>query len=259
MITNNAVIPCDLDAEQKREIGDLLVQARNIVERVSSVRGGKLAIRDFRRDLYSKNDRGEGKLDVYLTDEDRVVLDRVHHAEGVVISGFFKMVKRIAHQFVLSGRIRMEEDDLVQEGLELILISMMGFNGGHELATYFWNVVARHFLDIAKRQRHDSKNCSLGGIDVAAPFEEEEEEDHGFDMAKLKYAMKCVRFTELEQAVLALVLEGHKNPYTEAASKVKNPATGRPYSRVSAQNAHKSAKDKVARVYELLIRASEAA
>lgn len=247
----NSVVPCNLTTEQKKEIGDVLVQARKIVERVSTEAFGEFAIREFRRVLPT------GKLNKYLSDSDRIILKKVQAVEEIVLKGFFKMVQRLVLRAVYAG-VPGEVDDLTQEGLELIMLSMMGYNGKYDLSTYFWYVVKRHFQDLAKRhRRHESKECSIGERDVPAREEAEEITYDGYNMRLLKYAMTCVQLTELEETVLELVMEGRKDAYAEAARRVINPNTKKPYSRMRAQMAHKLAREKVAAVYNsLLIRAA---
>jgi RNA polymerase sigma factor (sigma-70 family) len=251
----NSVIPCDLTKDQRAAIGAVLVQAREIVKRVSSVAYGELAIREFRRDL------SKGTLNKYLTVADRAILQEVKRLEIVLTEGFFKMVHRIATKMINSGSIRGEVEDLTQEGLEMILLTMMGYNGEYDLTTYFWNIVLRHFMDMAKVAKHDVKKSSIGDRDLAAPkVEESDREYDGYEMDLLKNAMRCVRLTPLEKLTLQMVLDGYEEPYSEAARRVMNPDTGKPYSALSARKAHQTARAKVTSIYEsLLVRAGKVA
>jgi DNA-directed RNA polymerase specialized sigma24 family protein len=259
----NSVIPCDLTDEQKVSIGNVLVKARAIVHRVSSVAYGEFAIRKFRRDLYSP----KRKLDKYLTPDDHLILDEVKSLENLVVSSYAKMVRRIVSKFIHSGKVRGDMEDLVQEGLEMILLTMMGFNGEFTLSNYFWHIVVRHLMDMSKSQltkkRDLRRQCALGEIDVADS--DDEVVDCGeYDIELLKYAVNWIdseeaeelRLTPLEKMVLQLLVEGRKDAYTEAARLVINPATGKPYSKTSAQNAHRSAQDKVAAVYGVMSKAA---
>lgn len=248
----------ELTNRQKKIIGKVLVKARAIVDRVSPLVYGEFAIREFRRDLYTHATDPNGNritvinpnIDCHLTSAECTIIGRVRRIEPYVMLGFQGMVGRIAEKSIFMGT-NMDGDDLVQEGLQMLMLSMMGYNGSCDMSTYFWNVVMRYFQDFAKGERRRPTFCQCEDMDFPETGDDSEDMESLYDMDLFRYAIQCVKLTPLEETVIKIITEG--KTCSEAARQVINPNTGKPFTRVSAQNALNSARSKIQAVYNTLL------
>jgi RNA polymerase sigma factor (sigma-70 family) len=251
----NTFAPCLLSKAEEERLGGILVKARKVVERVSQEAYGCLKIREFRRDLYAP----DSPLKKFLTPEDMVIIHQVHQIEGEVVNAFVRMVAQVAQSMVYTGRSHADLNDLIQEGNEIVLLSMMGYNGEQKMSTYFGNVIIRYLTDIARHEFRAKQKCTqvdMDGYDFEEQsYDDPSDSDSQIDIYTLEYAYAASlsKLTPLQRMVLELAKENHPSPATEAARRLVNPHTGKNYTRMAASNALTEARALVQKVYHQMV------
>jgi len=212
-------------------------------------KGNKIALQYNKNRLNFYNALSAGLIDKSkIPSEDLKSLQAVLNIEQKMLEGYLPMACHIVTKFSKNVSDLISES-FQDEAMESFREALFTYDGRARFSTYMSVVIKNRLLDVRPvqyRQQH-GQFPDIEDFDIKDPAMSINEliDGNWLDMNwEVAYkAIEIAPFNNLQRTVFIEYLENDKRGvFTNAANKCLNPHTGKPYSKVAATNALKSAK-----------------